>query len=119
MLSLNNFTEKQTEILKLEIDKYVVLAPPGSGKTQLLSQRVVNALSRGIDPQTMLCITFTNRAAKNINDRVGELKSKLPFIGTLHKFGYQFLLANQVIPAYTALLDEEDANQILTETLFN
>ena len=117
MLSLNNFTEKQTEILKLEIDKHVVLAPPGSGKTQLLSQRVVNALSRDIDPQTMLCITFTNRAAKNMNDRVGELKSKLPFIGTLHKFGYQFLLANQVIPASTALLDEEDANQILTEAV--
>lgn len=117
MLASNNFTEKQTEILKLETDKHVVLAPPGSGKTQLLSQRVVDALSRGIDPQTMLCITFTNRAAKNMNDRIGELGSKAPFIGTLHKFGYRFLLANQVIPASTALLDEEDAHQLLTEAI--
>jgi DNA helicase-2/ATP-dependent DNA helicase PcrA len=117
MLASNNFTEKQTEILKLEIDKHVVLAPPGSGKTQLLSQRVVDALSKGIDPETMLCITFTNRAAKNMNDRVGELGSKAPFIGTLHKFGYRFLLANQVIPASTALLDEEDAHQLLTEAV--
>jgi DNA helicase-2/ATP-dependent DNA helicase PcrA len=115
MLNTENSTVDQLLVLNLKVGKHVILAPPGSGKTQLLSQRVVEALRTGVNPQTMLCITFTNRAAKNMIDRVGELGKHSPFIGTLHKFSYQFLLANQIIPASTALLDEEDANQLLME----
>lgn len=117
MLDTKSLTFKQLEILKLSKGKHVVLAPPGSGKTQLLSQRVTDALSRDVEPESMLCITFTNRAAKNMNDRVGDLGRRAPFIGTLHKFGYRFLLANQVIPATTILLDEEDAHQLLLDAV--
>ena len=116
-MNTQEFTQEQQAILRLIEGQHIVLAPPGSGKTQLLSQRVIDALLKNIDPASMLCITFTNRAAKNMNERIGELGNKQPFIGTLHKFGYQFLLANQLIPASTALLDEEDAHQILTEAV--
>ena len=112
-------TDDQNSVLNLISGKHVVLAPPGSGKTELLSRRVINAISSGINPQKMLCITFTNRAAKNMNDRVKRFnsfnKNQPPFIGTLHKFGYDFLLANRVIPASTSLLDEEDSFQILSD----
>lgn len=116
-MNLKNLTEKQHEILKLQNGRHLVLAPPGSGKTDILGLRVPEAISTGVKPREMLCLTFTNRAAKNMNLRVHDLGEKKPFIGTLHKFGYRFLLINEIISYCTTLLDEEDANGFLSEAI--
>jgi DNA helicase-2/ATP-dependent DNA helicase PcrA len=115
MPNREKLTDQQLKILHLQHDRHVVLAPPGSGKTELLGLRVSDALERGVAADSMLCITFTNRAARNMMQRVGDLGIRAPFIGTLHRFGLRFLLANQLVPAATGLLDEEDAHQLLNE----
>jgi DNA helicase-2/ATP-dependent DNA helicase PcrA len=52
----------------------LVVAGPGTGKTQLLSMRVANILrSTDVDPGNILCLTFTNKAAVNMRERLIEL----------------------------------------------
>lgn len=117
MAARTELTAPQNEVLRLNQGRHVVFAPPGSGKTELLGLRVHDALTQGIAPESMLCITFTNRAARNMNERIGDLGRSAPFIGTLHRFGFRFLLANGLIPALTSFLDEEDAHQFLMDSV--
>lgn len=116
---MRNFkpTLAQEKILTLKQGKHLVLAPPGSGKTELLALRVPAAMDRGVTPESMLCVTFTNRAARNMVNRIGEMPGKKPFVGTLHNFAMRFLFANNLIPANTVLLDEEDSEQLLSDAL--
>ena len=77
-------SEIQKEILFLSSGMHLVLAPPGSGKTELLASRVPLAIENGVLPEQMLCVTFTNRAARNIKIRSGDMQGNPPFRGNLH-----------------------------------
>ena len=82
-----NLTNQQQRIVNLETGQHLVLAPPGTGKTELLVQRLSYAIKRGIDQERMICLTFTNRAAKNMLDRVEkEVGEHSIFIGNIHSF---------------------------------
>lgn len=65
----------------------IVTAVPGSGKTRTLTARVVRLIQRGISPKNLLCLTFTNKAANEMRERVaqqiGEMSSSI-WIGTFH-----------------------------------
>ena len=65
-----NLTDEQQKVVAISAGRHLVLAPPGSGKTEMLSQRIVRAVESGIDPARMLCATFTNRAAFEMRARV-------------------------------------------------
>lgn len=110
-------TFDQEKILNLNQGDHLVLAPPGAGKTELLAERLNLALIKGHTPDQMICITFTNRAAKNMLDRIGSKNQITPFVGTLHNFGIRFLLKNKVIPANTTLLDEDDSKQFIQDAI--
>ena len=58
-----NLTSEQSAIVDLADGRHLVLAPPGSGKTEMLSLRIIRALSLMVPPDKMLCATFTNRTA--------------------------------------------------------
>ncbi|MBI9060264.1 MAG: UvrD-helicase domain-containing protein [Labilibaculum sp.] len=107
---------EQKNILELDKGKHLVLAPPGTGKTELLAQRVGNALLNGVDSSKMICLTFTNRAAKGMKSRIDERfpKNNL-FIGNVHHFCSSFLFSNKLLPQSTCLMDEEDTEQLLLE----
>jgi len=64
----------------------------------------------------MICLTFTNRAAKSMKERIED---KHPdngvFIGNIHHFCSYFLFRNKLIPLFTSLIDEEESNQLLNE----
>ena len=90
----------------------LLLAGPGCGKTHILAERVATARSHGIDYADMLCLTFTNRAARGMRDRIAARMGELPeglFIGNIHRFCLRFLHANGLVSADTAILDEDDA----------
>lgn len=104
-----NLSEEQQLIVNLNSGQHVVLAPPGTGKTELLVQRLSNAIKNGIDENKMVCLTFTNRAAKNMLDRIEkELGEHNIFIGNIHSFCNTFLRKHRVIAQNISLLDEED-----------
>lgn len=67
----------------------IVVATPGSGKTRVLTQRVVKLIQKGVKPENLLCLTFTNKAANEMRERVskeiGQNSSKV-WIGTFHSF---------------------------------
>ncbi len=93
-----------------------MLAPPGTGKTELLAERLANAANSGVNQKDMLCLTFTNRAAANMLERVERKigKHKI-FIGNLHSWCSLYLHKEQVISQNVSLLDEEDTLLIIDE----
>ena len=88
-------TDEQLTVVDLVAGHHLVLAPPGSGKTEMLSQRILRALSSGVDPKRMLCATFTNRAAFEMRDRVSGAAGPdcaLADVGKLHHICHRFFL---------------------------
>ena len=111
-------TSEQLSVVNLVSGRHLVLAPPGSGKTEMLSQRIVRALGSGVDPTKMLCATFTNRAAFEMRDRVAgaaEPECKLPDVGNLHHFCHRFLLSVHRLHPGKHVLDESQQLDFIRE----
>ena len=112
----------QQEVICARGGFHLVLAPPGCGKTQILTERIRHAHNtEGIAYADMLCLTFTNRAARgmverihnNISDEgVGEV-----FVGNVHRFCSKFLFANALVAAESSVIDENDAISIVARYL--
>ena len=71
-ISSHPLNPQQQQIINHIEGAVLVLAPVGTGKTQVLSERVVNALRCGIPASKVLCLTFTNRAAKEMSERLAQ-----------------------------------------------
>jgi DNA helicase-2/ATP-dependent DNA helicase PcrA len=110
-------TSEQLKIINLSYGEHLVLAPPGTGKTELLTQRVLKAINSANIPQNrMACLTFTNRAAKNMIDRIEqEIGSSDVFVGNIHNFCNSFLRKNHIIAYGVSLLDEEDSSLLMDD----
>ncbi len=90
--------EKQAEAIKTTKGPVLILAGAGSGKTKTLTYRIAHLLSQGVKPENILAVTFTNKAAEEMKNRIKKLlvssfmfyDSSL-FIGTFHSFGVKIL----------------------------
>ena len=101
---------------------HLVLAPPGCGKTQILTERIRHAHnSEGVAYADMLCLTFTNRAARGMVERIaGSIADDAVgdvFVGNVHRFCSKFLFANALVAAESTVIDEDDAVSILARYL--
>lgn len=119
---LNNMkielTLEQQLLVQETSDSHLVLAPPGTGKTEILSSRVNYALENGIKAEDMLCLTFTNRAAKEMRQRISLiLSNENIFVGNLHSFCINFLKSEHVINNSTLLLDEDERSNLINEAV--
>ena len=99
-----------------------MLAPPGCGKTQILTERIRHAHnSEGVAYADMLCLTFTNRAARGMVERIaGSIADDAVgdvFVGNVHRFCSKFLFANALVAAESTVIDEDDAVSILARYL--
>jgi len=104
-----NFSDEQLEVIDLSQGWHSCLAPAGSGKTEILTERVSRAVANGIDPKTMICLTFTNRAARSMQRRVGERigeRSESLFIGNTHAYALKLLESNRRLPSSSDLSDQ-------------
>lgn len=90
----------------------IVTAVPGSGKTRVLTERAIHLIKRGIPAKNILCTTFTNKAAKEMRERissqVGEIASEM-FINTFHG------LALAILRKYPTLVGLQNPFSIYTE----
>ena len=103
-------TDEQRRVVEIDAGSHLVLAPPGSGKTEILSQRILHAMRTGVNPERMLCATFTNRAAYEMRARVEAQGAgvALPEVGNLHHFCFRFLRSvGRLSPAKHVLDDCE------------
>lgn len=102
-----------------------VIAGAGSGKTRTLTYRIAYMISEGIDPQSIVAVTFTNKAAAEMKERVMNLvgeKGYLTQISTFHSFCSRFLRdeithLNQGFTRRFLIIDEDDSKQIIRDTV--
>lgn len=97
----------------------LVLAGAGSGKTRTLTYRVAYLLEQGVDPSSILLLTFTNKAAREMLERVESLlgaHSRGIWGGTFHSIGNRILRAMAEIVGFRSgfsILDQEDARDLI------
>lgn len=95
----------------------LVLAGAGSGKTKVLTSRIANLINKGISPYNILAITFTNKAAKEMKDRVVKLIGKEAYniqISTFHSLGLKILKENYNLLGYEKNFTIIDSDDVLT-----
>lgn len=99
----------------------LVLAGAGSGKTKVLTYRVAYFLTQGIGPENILLLTFTNKAAEEMKERVQRLTGVKPgFAGTFHSFCAKVLrIEGKALGISTGFLiyDEEDQKGLVKQIL--
>ncbi len=84
---LEGLTDAQREAVLCVDGPLLILAGPGSGKTRVITHRIAHMLTRGIPPQNILALTFTNKAADEMSGRVERLAPDQPvWVGTFHRF---------------------------------
>ncbi|MCL1929224.1 MAG: UvrD-helicase domain-containing protein [Treponema sp.] len=120
--------EKQLNAPQLEAVKtlegpVLIIAGAGSGKTRVITYRIAAMLKSGIPQHAILALTFTNKAAREMESRVKELTGKKLqslTISTFHAFGVKILREEIEILGYRknfSIYDETDRTELIKETL--
>jgi DNA helicase-2/ATP-dependent DNA helicase PcrA len=116
---LNSLNKSQQEAAKHIDGPLLILAGAGSGKTKTITTRLAYLISIGIDPASILTLTFTNKAAKEMQNRAFRLIENMtypPLLCTFHKFGLLFLKFNISILGRKnnfVIIDSDDKKKIL------
>lgn len=121
VLEALNLNDKQREAVLINDNPLLILAGAGSGKTRtIISKIAYDIIVLGVDPHNILAVTFTNKAADEMRNRLslylGDSKASEVDIKTFHSFGAAFLrtYANKIglNPAFN-IYDDKDAVQLL------
>ena len=110
----------------------LVLAGAGAGKTKTITYRVLNLIQKGVLPEEILAVTFTNKAAKEMKERILKLlrevpelnrpisSDNVPFVATFHGLGAYIIKENfrEVgIKKYFSIYDRADSKRLIKESL--
>ncbi len=117
-LSQLNDTQKLPTIHKN--GPIMVIAGAGSGKTRVLTYRIAYLMEMGVDPFSILSLTFTNKAAREMKSRisqiVGESKSKSLWMGTFHSIFARILRSESELLGYSSnftIYDTQDSDRLI------
>lgn len=125
---LNTLNEKQKEAVLHTEGPLLIVAGAGAGKTKTLTHRIVHIVHGGVRPENILAVTFTNKAAKEMRERVVALLSKVehgtaggsPFVSTFHALGVRIIKENAHLIGLTkhfVIADDDDCMKIIKESL--
>ncbi|MFM6959098.1 MAG: UvrD-helicase domain-containing protein, partial [Acinetobacter sp.] len=125
MSSASQLNDKQLEAMKYVQGPLLVLAGAGSGKTSVITRKVAFLVQQcGIPAHRITAMTFTNKAAREMKERVGKLLSREEAKGlsvsTFHTFGLNLLrleLKNLPLKANFSILDADDCKRILMDLM--
>jgi len=105
----------------------LIVAGAGAGKTKTITHRIVNLIKEGVSPDKILAVTFTNKSAKEMRERIineieknAKGQNKVPFVSTFHALGVHIIKENSRLIGVTrhfTILDEGDALSIIKEAL--
>jgi DNA helicase-2/ATP-dependent DNA helicase PcrA len=119
MLDLSTLNPPQLEAVKTTDGPLLVLAGAGSGKTRVIAHRVAWLLQRGLDPRAILAVTFTNKAAAEMRERVASLAGQAGSevrVATFHAFGLWLLSEEHAaagLPRRFAVADAGDQQALV------
>ncbi len=105
----------------------LILAGAGAGKTKTLTHRIFHIIKKGVHPASILAITFTNKAAKEMKERIHSLLSKesefqgeMPFVSTFHALGVYILRQEHEShkrTKYFSIVDAKDSLAMIKEAV--
>lgn len=116
---MTEYNKEQEEVIRITGGQHLVLAPPGCGKTAVLAERIVRARQQGVPLSDMACLTFTNRAARGMRERIlsrFNVHDEL-FVGNVHRFCSRFLFEQGIVPETTAIIDTDMSISIIADFL--
>ena len=118
---------KQLEAANQISGPLLILAGAGAGKTKTITERAINIVKSGVEPRNILCITFTNKAAAEMRERIiGRLKDEAlydglpPTIKTFHALGVSILreqYAYAKLHKSFTILDSDDSKKVVKEII--
>ena len=130
---LSGLNDKQREAASHKEGPLLIVAGAGAGKTKTITHRIVNLIKEGVAPEKILAVTFTNKAAKEMRERViAEIEKNanslpaqagqgtIPFVSTFHSLGVQIIKENALLlglTKYFTILDENDSKTLIKEAL--
>jgi len=124
---LKNLNAKQIEAVTTIAGPVLIIAGPGSGKTRVLTNRVAYLISQGIPAESILAVTFTNKAANEMKARIQKLITlktkrdfKLPTIGTFHAVCAKILRAEATKIGYSRqfiIFDDKDSQNMVKKVM--
>lgn len=140
---LEGLNERQKEAVLHKDGPLLIIAGAGAGKTKTITHRIAHLISGGVDPRNILAVTFTNKAAKEMRDRVANLlvqaapkpdfvssqpegkfapKAVLaaPLISTFHSLGVLILRDNAHtlgISKYFSILDKDESLSLIKKSI--
>lgn len=119
-----SLNDRQKEAVVNTDGPMLILAGAGSGKTKVLTTKVAYLIEeKNIDPNNILAITFTNKAAKEMKERIFKLEGNSAFyiqISTFHSFGLKILKENCELLGYEknfTILDSDDSLSIIKKIM--
>lgn len=124
MTDENTLNKKQQEAVETTEGRVKIVAGAGSGKTSVLVHRYAYLLNElGIDPNNILCMTFTNKAAAEMKNRIGKLTASSnvnDYVCTIHGFCVKFIRREGYrigFPKNFSILDEEDEKTLAIQVM--
>ncbi len=127
---LDNLNKEQREAVQTVQGPLLVLAGAGSGKTKLLTSRIAYLIQNGVRPRNILAVTFTNKAAKEMKERLGNILGenvvKYMWVGTFHGICGRILRENienysfqsgKKLDKNFSIYDETDSNAVIKQAI--
>lgn len=122
---MSSLNPKQQEALEYVSGPLLVLAGAGSGKTSVITQKIAHLITQcDIPAERITAMTFTNKAAKEMKERVGKLlpkeKTRGLRVSTFHHFGLNFLryeLKHTPLKSNFSIMDADDCKRLLKDLM--
>lgn len=135
MKYLETLNDRQKEAVLYTKGPLLIVAGAGAGKTKTITHRIIHLIHEGVNPSSILAVTFTNKAAKEMRERVMSLLedkthgvsaperssgANIPFVSTFHSLGVHIIKENAHLIGMTkhfAIIDESDAISIIKDVM--
>ncbi len=133
---VHNLNKPQQEAVETKNGPLLILAGAGAGKTKTIAHRILHLIKTGVEPSKILAITFTNKAAKEMRERVSSLlehdrgvnrpismsteRGGRPFVSTFHSLGVHILKENSLLvglPRHFTIFDRGDSKRAVKEAM--
>ena len=113
----NSLNKEQKLAVETVNGPVLVIAGAGAGKTKVITERIKHLMQNGTDSEKILAVTFTNKAAGEMKERVGMAG---PFIGTFHALGLRIIKENikkMNLSAKPTIIDSDDSLKLIKESV--
>ncbi len=122
MTYLEGLNDAQKDAVLATEGPISVLAGAGSGKTRVLTTRIYHLIRQGVSPEKILAVTFTNKAAREMRERLAQRlgDTPLPLVVTFHGLGRELLQRYGTrigVPRYFSVYDRDDSERAVKEAL--